>query len=250
MSLPPRIRLIGKGRAAMSLARALDRAGWQIMGLLGRTDDFASAGAGTDLLVLAVPDSAIATVAEMVEPGDAVVAHMSGSLGLDVLSPHARRGGVHPLVALPNAEVGASRLVGAWFGVCGDPMMARVVSDLGGQSFEVSDEQRAAYHAAAAVASNHLVALMGQVERIAEGVGVPPQAYVQLAAGALDNVAALGPADALTGPAARGDWETLVRHLQAIDPSERPAYLALADAARRLVDGGSVPAEVKDLFNG
>ncbi|MGH9194032.1 MAG: DUF2520 domain-containing protein, partial [Acidimicrobiales bacterium] len=80
----------------------------------------------------------------------------------------------------------------------------------------------------------HLVALLGQVERLSEAAGVPFEAYVDLAQATLDNVAALGPAAGLTGPAARGDEATIRRHLRALPPDERRAYRSLADAARRL----------------
>lgn len=228
--------MIGPGRAGGSFGRALEAAGWDVRASLGRGDAVAGAAIGVDLLVIATPDAVIAEVATAVEPVETcVVAHLAGSLGLDVLTPHARRASVHPLVSLPHPEVGAARLAdGAWFAVAGDPLAERVVADLGGRAVAVGDEHRAAYHAAACIASNHLVALLGQVERVAAPVGVPLEAYLALARGSLDNVAALGPAVALTGPAARGDEATLARHRAVIDPSERPAYDALAAAARRL----------------
>ena len=199
-------------------------------------------GDGADLVLITTPDAAIAEVAEQIAPSSAVVAHASGSLGLDVLADHHRVAAVHPLVSLPTAEVGAVRLAaGAWFAVAGDALVQRVVEDLGGRWFEVADADRAAYHAAAVVASNHLVALFGQVERIAGDLGVPAEAYLDLARASLENVASLGAAAALTGPAARGDWDTIARHLAALDPSEHDAYRALAAAARRLVDGGGLP---------
>jgi predicted short-subunit dehydrogenase-like oxidoreductase (DUF2520 family) len=188
--------------------------------------------------VLAVPDAAIAEVAARIEPGAAVVAHLAGSLGLDGLEPHPRRASVHPLVSLPDPEVGARRLrAGAWFAVAGDPVAERVVADLGGRAVVVPDDQRAAYHAAACIAANHLVALLGQVERVAAPVGVPLEAYLALARDTLANVSELGPRAALTGPAARGDEATLARHRAALDPSERAAYDALAEQARRLARG-------------
>lgn len=247
MTVAPRLRVVGPGRAGRSLASALARAGWQVVGLLGRDDDLRGAAEGADLVLIATPDATIATVAATIEPSDrAVVAHAAGSLGLEVLDPHPRRAAVHPLVALPDPERGAERLVGAWFAVAGDPLAQRVAADLGGRWFEVGDADRSAYHAAAAVASNHLVALMGQVHRIAGGIGIPGEAYLHLAAGALQNVAEVGPAAALTGPVARGDWDTVARHVAAIDPSERPAYLALAAAARRLVADDGLPPELAD----
>ena len=246
MTVAPRLRIIGPGRAGRSLATALGRVGWEVHPLLGRDDDVSGALVGTDLLVIATPDAAIAGVAAAVAPDDrAAVAHLAGSLGLDVLGAHRRPAGLHPLVALPSPEVGAARLAaGTWFAVAGDPLVQRAVSDLSGHWFEVADADRAAYHAAAVVASNHLVALMGQVDRIAGGIGIPAEAHAALARGALDDAITLGPAAALTGPAARGDWATVARHLHALDPTERDAYRALAAAARRLVADDGLPPDL------
>jgi predicted short-subunit dehydrogenase-like oxidoreductase (DUF2520 family) len=204
---------------------------------LGRGDALAGAAAGVDLLVIATPDAGVAEVAGAVEPrAGTVVAHMAGSLGLDVLDPHARRASIHPLVALPNPEVGAERLRGGWFALAGDPLVRKAVEDLAGRWFTVADEDRAAYHAAACIASNHLVALLGQAERVGATAGVPREAFLDLVRATVENVSALGPAAALTGPAARGDVETVDRHRGAIDPSEVAAYDAMVDLARRLVE--------------
>ena len=233
-------RIIGPGRAGGSFAAALERVGWDLAASVARGGDVGAAAHGVELLVIATPDAAIAEVARAVEPdAGAAVVHLSGSLGLDVLAPHPRRGAIHPLASLPNAEIGAARLAaGTWFAVAGDPVVEQVVADLGGRSFAVADGDRAAYHAAACIASNHLVALLGQVERGAGTAGVPLDAYLDLARATLDNVAAIGPAAALTGPAARGDRATIERHRAALDPGELRAYDALVDLARRLVDGG------------
>jgi len=241
-----RLRVVGAGRAGRSLAVALERAGWDVVGLLGRSDPLAAALDGTDLLVLATPDAAIGEVAAAVTPDSrAVIAHLAGSRGLEALRPHQRVAALHPLVALPSPAVGAERLAaGTWFALAGDPLAQQVVSDLGGRWFVVADADRAAYHAAAALASNHLVALFGQVERIAGAISVPAEAYLELARSTLDNLALLGAAAALTGPVARGDWETVARHLAAIDPGEREAYRALAAAARRLVDDHGLPPDL------
>ncbi|MBK9180263.1 MAG: DUF2520 domain-containing protein [Acidimicrobiales bacterium] len=235
------VRVIGPGRAGGALAAALGRAGWQVAGLLGRSDPLVDAAVGVDLLVLATPDGGVGTVASAVRPEPrTVVAHLSGALGLDVLAPHPRRASVHPLVALPDAEVGALRLAsGAWFAVAGDPMAAEVVAALGGRALAVPDDRRVAYHAAACIASNHLVALLGQVARVAAAAGVPLDAYLDLVRATVDNVALLGPHAALTGPVARGDLATVARHLEALDPDEREAYEAMAGLARRLVAEGA-----------
>jgi predicted short-subunit dehydrogenase-like oxidoreductase (DUF2520 family) len=229
------VRIIGPGRAGTSLALALTNAGCDVAPMLGRDDPVGDAAHGVDLLVIATPDAAIAEVAQQVEPDPAtVVVHLAGSLGLDVLDPHPRKASLHPLVALPTPDVGARRLVGAWFAVTGDPAVRRLVDAMFGRAIRVADEQRAAYHAAASIAANHLVALMGQVQRIGAEAGVPFEAYLDLARAALDNVADLGPAAALTGPVARGDDVTVQRHLAALPDDEVPAYEAMADAARRL----------------
>lgn len=231
----PTLRLIGPGRAGSSLAHALEGVGWDVARPVRRGEDSAGAAADVDLLVISTPDASVPEVAEQVTPvPSTVVVHLAGSLGLDVLAPHRRRASIHPLVSIPTPTTALS---GAWFAVAGDGLAADVVRALGGRFVEVGDAKRAAYHAAACIASNHLVALLGQVERVAATAGVPLDAYLELARSTLDNVASLGPAAALTGPVLRGDTGTVEGHLRALDPAERPAYLALAEAARRLVPG-------------
>jgi predicted short-subunit dehydrogenase-like oxidoreductase (DUF2520 family) len=232
-----RVRIIGPGRAGSSLALALERAGWTVAPVLARHDDPGQAAHDVDLLVLAVPDAAVGAVAAAVAPvPSCAVAHLSGSLGLGCLAGHERRAVLHPLVALPEAARGAERLVGAWFGLAehGDPMAAEVVASLRGRVVHIAESDWVRYHAAAVIASNHLVALLGQVERVAAGVGAPLDAFLDLARGSLADVADLGPAAALTGPVRRGDEATVARHLDALVPAERPAYEALAEEARRL----------------
>lgn len=240
----PVLRIIGNGRAGGALALALEDRGWIVRDRRGRGDAVHDAAQGVDLLVISTPDASIADVAGSVRPstdGTTVVAHLAGSLGLDVLraAGHRRVTAIHPLVSLPDAALGARRLVGAWFAVAGDPMGAQVVAALDGRSFSVADEDRAAYHAAACIASNHTVALLGQVERISASIGVPMDGYLDLVRATVENVAQLGAPAALTGPAARGDWGTIERHreaLGALGPDEVAMYDAMVRAARRLVD--------------
>jgi len=231
----PTLRVIGPGRAGLSLSRALTDAGWRALSPVARDGDIAGAAAGADLVVVAVPDAAVAAVAGAIDPRpETVVAHLAGSLGLDALAPHERRASLHPLVALPDPVIGAARLRGAWFAVAGDELVEKAVADLGGRPLRVPDDQRTAYHAAACIASNHIVALLASVERVAAEAGVPLEAYLDLVRATVDNVAALGPAAALTGPAARGDWATIDRHRQVIPDEDRDAYEALLAAAARL----------------
>jgi len=239
----PSMRVIGPGRAGRALSQALADAGWEVLPPRGRGDDLADAGAEVDLLVVATPDRSIAEVAAAVTPDvGTVVAHMSGALGLDVLGRHPRCGSLHPLVALPSEGQAAARLRGAWWAVAGDPLVRDAVAALDGRTIEVPDPARARYHAAACIASNHLVALLGQVERVAAGIGVPMAAFLDLVRGTVDNVAELGPRAALTGPVARGDWDTVERHRAVLPPDELAAYdamVALADRLAREQDAGS-----------
>ncbi len=235
-----RVRIIGRGRAGGSIARALD--GVATVELLGR-GDHRDAAVEVDVLVLALPDGLIAPCAQEIAPGDAVIAHMSGATMLSALAPHRRVASLHPLVSMPDPVEGARRLRGAWMAIAGDPVIERLADALDGRTFRVDEEQRVIYHATAAIAANHLVALMAQVERLAEVTNVPVQAFWELAAGALDNVATSGAGPALTGPVARQDWQTVRRHVTALPEPERPLYLALAQQAAALA-GRQLPPDL------
>jgi predicted short-subunit dehydrogenase-like oxidoreductase (DUF2520 family) len=233
------VRIIGPGRAGSALAAALASTGrWTVEGVLGRDDDASGAADGVDLLALAVPDGSIAGVAAAVRPGAAVVAHLAGALGLGVLEPHERRAVLHPLASMAGDSAGPDRLRGVWWGLAdgGDPIGDEVVADLGGHPLHIRDADRVRYHAAAAIAANHVVALLGQVERVAASIGVPLAAYLALARTAVDNVEALGPAAALTGPVKRGDLATVERHLAALPADERDGYEAMVREATKLCE--------------
>jgi predicted short-subunit dehydrogenase-like oxidoreductase (DUF2520 family) len=231
----PRLRVIGAGRAGGAFSLALAQAGWRVGPPIRRGDAVSGACAGVDLVLIATPDGAVADVASRIDPhAGVVVAHCAGSLPLTVLAPHNRVASIHPLMTLPSAEAGAVRLVGAWFAVAGDPVARQVVDDLGGRCFEVPDDRRALYHAAACMASNHVVALLGQVERVATAADVPIAAFFDLVRASVDNVETLGAAAALTGPVARGDWATVASHVAALPSDERPGYEALVALASRL----------------
>jgi predicted short-subunit dehydrogenase-like oxidoreductase (DUF2520 family) len=225
--------------------------GYSVLDAYGRGDSLVDAATGVDVLVIATPDAAVAEVAAQVSPNpDAVVIHLSGSLGLDGLAPHPRRASLHPLVPLPNPEVGAARLrSGVTFAVAGDRAARALAEALGGQVVEVADELRASYHTAATVAANHLVALLGQVERIAATAGLPLSAFAGLIRAAAEDGLALGPGPALTGPAMRGDWATLDRHRSVLGSmpggrTELAAYDAMVGLARRLsMDTPNLEAE-------
>jgi predicted short-subunit dehydrogenase-like oxidoreductase (DUF2520 family) len=237
------------------------------------TVDVADAGRDADLVVIATPDSAIANAAAALAPSlrpGSLVVHLSGASTLHELDavrltrPDVEIGSLHPLQALPSGDAGRARLAGSWCAVDGSARVERIALKIGMRPFRVSadgrddggfadhrrragacdgDQRRLRYHAAACVASNHLVGLLGQVERLAANAGVPFEAFLPLVRGTIENVSELGPAAALTGPVARGDDDTVARHVDALPPGERDAYLALVREARRLVGGEKAELE-------
>jgi pantoate--beta-alanine ligase len=191
-------------------------------------------GDAPDIVLLCVPDRAIAEVAAGIEPGP-WVGHVSGATPLSALDPHVRRFGMHPLQSFSKAR-GPEQLDGAWAAVGAESEEARAVGFrlaelLGLRPFELPDAGRAPYHAGAAVASNYLVTLRHAAGSLLEAAGAPPEALDPLMRGVIDN------GFELTGPIARGDWETVTRHLDAIR-AERPEleelYLVLAEATARI----------------
>jgi predicted short-subunit dehydrogenase-like oxidoreductase (DUF2520 family) len=185
-----------------------------------------------ELVLLCVPDRAIAEVASEVAPGP-WVAHVSGATPLAALDPHVRRFGMHPLMSFSKA-LGAAQLAGqldgAWAAVTAETDAARAVGfqlaeTLGLLPFELDDASRAAYHAGAAMASNYLVTLQRAAGSLLEVAGAPPEALGPLMRGVIET------GFELTGAIERGDWETVERHLTVIR-AERPEleelYLVLA----------------------
>jgi predicted short-subunit dehydrogenase-like oxidoreductase (DUF2520 family) len=228
------IALIGAGRAGSSFALALRGVGHDVRVF---HHDALTALGSPDVILLCVPDDAIANVAAQLAPSDDyVIAHVAGSRTLEVLAPHRRVGSLHPLMALPDAEDGARRLIGATYCVAGDDLVRVVAESLGGRIITLADAQRTVYHAAAVVASNHLVALMGQVQTLAESIGLTLDDFMPLAHQSMRDVATLGPDAALTGPASRGDMATIDAHLAAIPEEERATYVAMANAAFELAE--------------
>ena len=225
--------IVGAGRAGSSFAAALRRAGHDVR--LIHHDQLEEVGA-PDVVLLSVPDDAISEVAQRLDPGSYVVAHVAGSRGLAEVVGHARTGFLHPLAVLPNEEVGSRRLVGALYSVGGDPLVDDIVASLGGRAVRLSDDQRVLYHATASVAANHLVALLGHVAALAEAAGLALDDFLTLAEQSLSDVASMGVHQALTGPASRADMATIDAHLAALPESERATYVALANAAFELAE--------------
>ena len=212
-------RVVGRGRVGSAVSARLIERGH-------RLDD------PGDLVLLCVPDEAIAEVAKAIVPGP-WIAHTSGATSLAALSPHTRRFGVHPLQTIVRGR-GPEQLDGAWGAVTGETpeAVARgtwLAGELGLRPFEIQDDARALYHAGAAVASNYLVTLYRAASRMLEIAGAPPAALLPLMRRTIEN------GFELTGPIARGDLVTIDAHLAAIRraaPDLEPMYRALADQTR------------------
>ncbi len=223
------ICVVGAGRVGQA---AFTRLGERVQTrLTGRELDCGDA----DLVLLCVPDRAIAEVAQAISPGP-WVAHVSGAATLDSLDPHRRRFSVHPLQTF-QAGLGPTQFDGAWAAVTAETdealAAALALADLlGVRAFELPDEERPVYHAAATVAASFLVTLHEAAADLMEAAGAPPEALEPLMRRTIDN------GFAPTGPHVRGDHETVAAHLRAIRsrrPQLEPLYRALADATERLL---------------
>jgi predicted short-subunit dehydrogenase-like oxidoreductase (DUF2520 family) len=186
-----------------------------------------------ELVLLCVPDSAIAEVAASIEPGP-WVGHTSGATPLAALAPHERRFGLHPLQTFTRRR-GPEQLDGAWAAVVAETCEARDVGlwlaeTLGLRPFDLPDDARPLYHAGAAIASNYLVTLHRVASELLTAAGAPPAALEPLMRRTIEN------GFELTGPIERGDWETVERHRAAIrraKPELEPLYDVLAEATSR-----------------
>ena len=227
MKMQQTIAIVGGGRMGRALTAALNAADVRTTGPHGR----GFAGAGADAVLLCVPDAQIAVAAAAVAPAP-LVGHCSGATGLDVLAPHEAFA-LHPLMTITRRG-GDFRGAGAAVAGSSDRALAlatKLARALGMRPFEIADEDRAAYHAGAAMASNFLVTLESAAQRVA---GIDRALLAPLVRAAVETWAAEGDA-ALTGPIARGDEETVARHREAIAakaPDLVALYEVLAEATR------------------
>jgi predicted short-subunit dehydrogenase-like oxidoreductase (DUF2520 family) len=216
------VNVIGTGRVGSAVTARLRERG------------VAVDGDGPELVLLCVPDSSIAEVAATLAAGP-WVAHVSGATPLTALSAHARRFSVHPLQTFTRAR-GAEQLDGAWAAVTAETEEARATGRalaelLGLRPFDLADSARTLYHAGAVFASNYVVTLQRAASLLFESAGVPPEALEPLMRRTIEN------GFELTGPIARGDWDTVAAHRAAIR-EQRPEldhlYETLAGATLAL----------------
>jgi predicted short-subunit dehydrogenase-like oxidoreductase (DUF2520 family) len=201
-----RIHVIGTGRVGSAVAARLSERGVAVR--TGRVVE-----GDPELVLLCVPDAAIADVARGLTPGP-LVAHVSGATSLSALEPHVGRLSVHPLQTFTPAR-GPEQLDGAWAAVTAETDETRaaglwVAETLGLRPFELADSARTLYHAGAVFASNYVVTLHRAASLLLEGVGAPPEALLPLMQRTIEN------GFELTGPISRGDWTTVEAHRAAI----------------------------------
>jgi predicted short-subunit dehydrogenase-like oxidoreductase (DUF2520 family) len=216
------VKIVGaSGRVGSAVAARLRERGLELR------DD------GAELVLLCVPDAAIAEVARSIPRGP-WVAHTSGATPLQALDAHERRFGIHPLQTFTKRR-GAEQLDGAYAAISGETDEALRIGHwlarlLGLSPFELADEDRPLYHAGAAIASNYLVTLHRAASELFRAAGAPPDGLEPLMRRTIEN------GFELTGPIERGDWETVESHRRAIRatrPDLEPLYDVLAEATAR-----------------
>jgi predicted short-subunit dehydrogenase-like oxidoreductase (DUF2520 family) len=238
--IPDRTAIVGAGRLGHALAAALHAAGLTVEGPLGRGEPIA---AGCDVVLLCVPDAEVEAAAAALPPG-LLAGHCSAATTLAALAPHEAFS-LHPLMTVTAA---GATFAGATAAVAGTTPRALATAEalahaLAMRTVQIDDADRAAYHAAASVASNFLVVLADLAERLAATAGVGREPLVALVQAAVANWAALGADGALTGPVARGDEQTVARQREAVAeraPADLELFDALTEATRRLAGAALV----------
>ena len=236
------VAVVGGGRLGAALAGALRGSGHKVAGPLGRDER----PRGYEAVLLCVPDAEIAAAAAAVRGSAPLVGHTSGATSLDALAAAGGTAfGLHPLQTFAGGE-GPEHFRGAGCAVAGQTPAAvefasAMARRLGMQPFAIADADRAAYHAAASIASNFLLALQATAEEVAGGAGLERSEARELLAplvrSTVENWAAHGPERALTGPVARGDEVTVERQREAVAqvaPGSLPLFDALVARTRAL----------------
>lgn len=269
------VAVVGAGRMGWALARAFHDAGWRTR-VFARdpgkvpaspfevTGDIATGVAGAAVILLAVPDDAIGSVATTLRaaapPTKGVVLHLSGARDRSALAPlegwASGLGSFWPIQAIAAAPGVAGHFSGGFVGLEGDAAALaageRLAAALGMSAVQIPSAGKALAHAGAAVASNYLVTLLAVAEELAVSAGIDPsiagRIYLPLVRTVLENVGSLGVADALTGPIARGDVGTVRLHLASLNGPARESYVTLGLATLALAERrGLTKAEAAEL---
>jgi predicted short-subunit dehydrogenase-like oxidoreductase (DUF2520 family) len=262
--------VLGPGRAGTAIGLVAVASGHRIVGVAARDATAAETAAErlesrplvwgdglptADLLVVAVRDAAIAEVADVYAGRAADVegaTHLSGLVPPDALSPlGVPVAAFHPLQTIPTAEAGAERLSGAFIGITSDDDLLSdrlfgLARSFGSRPFELANEVRAVYHAAAAASANYTIAALAVAHRLFAAAGVDPAVAEPLVRAVVDNALAMGPLEALTGPISRGDVETVRAQVEAVRsaaPDVAGAFEAMAIATGIVADATDTVSE-------
>ncbi len=253
------IAIIGLGKVGTAVGHLLRNAGHEIAAVADRSPDALKRGIthtggaaskdplhaaqSADAIFITTPDDLIRSACDEIAegggfgPGKKVV-HMSGAGGLDLLESARASGAqiatIHPLQSFVDMEGVISSIPGSAFSITAEGEMrdwaVRIVEDLGGIPFFVSDEDKPFYHAAACMASNYLVTLMNMVEGIYRQIGMQEnealRSFWPLVRGTIRNIEGKGTEKSLTGPIARGDIGTIRKHLTVLG-EKAPRLLVL-----------------------
>jgi len=260
------IVIVGAGKVGTAIAVLLQRAGYPVVGIASRTLESAKKAAGrldpssefgdapaeltrkAGIVLITTRDDAIETACEAIAEREGfregqIVLHVSGSLPSTILSPAKEKGAfigsMHPLQSFADVDVAIETLGGSYFCLEGDKEAIEAAKELAlslkGQIMTIKTEDKPIYHAAAVIASNFFVSIIDMSLRFYEAIGIDREggleALMPLIKGSLNNIGALGPVKALTGPIARGDVGVVKSHLEAIErviPEALQAYKALA----------------------
>jgi predicted short-subunit dehydrogenase-like oxidoreductase (DUF2520 family) len=263
----PRIRterlgFVGAGRVGKGLSLALSRCGYAITGVASRSrGDAQKVVDGSDIVFITVPDHAIAPVCESLRWNGQAVVHCSGAAELSVLqAAKGPIGGFHPLVMFADPEVSARNIAGAAIAVeANEPLAAQLngmVQALGARLLVIPPGARAAYHGGAHFAAAFVCASLATGVEIYRRIGIPEDdalaALLGLLRGATDAMAHSGPARAMAGSIARGDLDTVRRHvaaLQSLDAGIAKLYceMALKTVPLSLAAGGMSAARAEEI---
>jgi predicted short-subunit dehydrogenase-like oxidoreductase (DUF2520 family) len=239
----PRLGFVGNGRVGKGLSLALSRAGYEISGVAGRGEGQKIVDA-SEVIFLTVPDDALHSVCKELEWEESKAAiHCSGAAELSVLAHAAEQGaqtgGFHPLQMFADPQVAARGIKGCAIAVEAEEPLAgtllHMIDALGARPLRVPPGARAAYHAGAHYAAAFVAALLAEGVAIWSRLGIAQDdalaALLPLLRGSTEAIAHSGPARAMAGSIARGDVETVERHLDALgalDPQMRDFYRRLA----------------------
>ncbi len=245
-----RIGIIGAGVVGTAIGVVLDDKGYEVTGAydvksestkqlverIGCTAHISpqEVSHSADVLFITTSDTAIKGVVDELAATAAfhngqVIVHMSGAQSSEILDRAKEFGAyvlsVHPIQSFANLKRAIENLPGSVFSIEGDKdaynVAVCIVETLDGEYFFINRKSKPLYHAGACVVSNYLVTLIDFGVKLLESTGIPrnmaTKALMPLIVGTINNIENIGIPKALTGPIARGDLTTIIKHLNCLE---------------------------------